>query len=386
MRPSGWLLFGALLLACDRPRGPGGAEASATDVPIHPFPSDSQGEEIRDIAVGSRVWAVNRGAPSLARYAVDGHLEWHGLELGEGPDQVRAAWSLVAAGDTVFVWDPLTKRLLRVVGDRVVPEATFGFETTHTISGPAHGINFGHPGRLRPYRSGWITYATEGPQGHAFDLTQIVLLRFDRLGKVVDTLADLRSAPIITDQAAYRASGPKELVPIPMWDVCRGEQLVFFDPDGPLLWWERGDGGGRDSLRFDFVPGPIPESFLRAHMYWQLQVAAQGRIPEDTLRAWLEPALEQERWIFGNITPFAVKMFCDAAGQVWLERFSTGAPPRGLGRTWLVIDLATKRTREAVLPLGFQAMAADSTRIYGARTDDGGVSELGTVEIRAVLP
>lgn len=385
MRPSGWFLFGAFLLGCDPPRAASGPGATAADPPIHLFPSDSQGEEIRDIAVGSRIWAVNRGAPSLARYSAGGHLEWHALEAGEGPDQARTAWSVVAGGDTVFVWDPLTRRLLRVVGDRIVPEATFDFLTTHYISGPAHGINFGHPGRLRRYRDGWITYATERDQSHAFDLTQMVLLRFDRAGRVVDTLADLRSAPVLTDPAAWKASGPKELVPVPLWDVCGGERLVFFDPRGPLLWWERPGGRGRDTLRFDFEPTRIPETFLRAHMYWQMQVAAQGRIPEDTLRAWLDPAFDEERWIFGEITPFAVKLFCDGGGRIWLERFSVDAPPRGLSPTWLVVDPATRSKREVRLPQGFQAMAADPTTLYGAVVDSGGVSSLGTIDVKTVL-
>lgn len=385
MRPYGWFLCGVLLLGCDRSRAPSSSDAMAADPPIQSFPSDSQGEEVREIALGSKVWAVNRGAPSLARYGQDGELEWHGLELGDGPDQVRSAWSVVVSGDTSFAWDPMTRRLLRIEGARIVPEATFDFVTTHFISGRASGMNFGHPGRLRRYRSGWITYATERDQSHDFDLTQMVLLHFDRAGRVIDTLADLRSSPVFTDAAAWRASGPKELIPVPLWDVCGGERLVYFDPEGPLLWWERPGGRGRDSLRFEFRPTEIPDEFLRAHMYWQMQVAAQGHIPEDTLRAWLDQTLAQERWIFGKIAPFAVKLFCDGSGRVWLERFSVEATPRGLSRTWLVVDPATRSMREVRLPSGFQALAADSVMVYGAMTDSGGVSSIGRLEIGEVL-
>jgi hypothetical protein len=377
---------GLFALGCGSPSRPGAAGDDEADVFIHRFDSDSQGAEIRDISLATGIWAANRGAPGLGRYSRSGTLDWHGVEKGEGPDALRTAWSVVASGDTGFVWDPLTKRLLRVVGNGITPEATFDFGTTHTISERAPGINFGHPGRLRPYRGGWVTYATDGPQWHAFDLTQMVLLRFDRTGKVLDTLADLRSSPLFTDQAAWKASGPKELVPVPLWDVCGGERLVFFDPAGRLLWWDRSDGRGRDSLHFAFEAGRIPEAFIRSHLYWQMEVAAQGRIPEDTLRAWLDATYGQERWMFGEVEPFAVKLFCGSDGEVWLQRFGVDAPPRGLSRNWLVVDLATKRTREARLPAGFEAMAADSSGVYGAMEDSLGIQSVGVVEIRSVLP
>ena len=379
MRPTRWFLFGVLLLGCDRPDVARRTEANSPSPAMVVFPSDSQGEEIRDIALGSRIWAVNRGAPSLARYSADGRLELHTLELGEGPDRVRTAWSVVAAGETAYVWDPLTRRLLRVVGDRIAPEATFEFATTHTISGMAFGINIGHPGRLRRFGSGWVTYATEGMQSHAFDLTQIVLLRFDAHGRVLDTIADLRSSPVFTDHTAWRTSGPKELVPIPLWDVCDGQTLVFFDPETLRLRWQDTSGVVHGNLSFSHHPRIIPESFLRAHLAWQLEEMGQGKLSADTIRSWVEQGFDSERWIYGTEEPYAVRMFCAVGGQVWLQRFSVDAPPRGLSRKWVVVDLRTRTEREVELPAGFLGMAGDSARIYGAVEGEDGVQQVAWI-------
>lgn len=378
---SHWLLIIPIAATACGTADPGRARVQAPSSTVTIFQTDSQGAEIREIALGSSVWSANRGAPSVATYSTDGQLVWHGIEQGEGPDQARTIWSLVAEGDSAFAWDPLTKRLLLVRDRQVSPYLTFDFSTTHTISGSARGINFGHPGRLRRFGDGWVTYATEGPQWHAFDLTQMVLLHFDAHGRILDTLADLRSSPVFTDQAAFRASGHKELVPIPLWDVCAGVRLAIFDPASSTLAWRGVDGRVQGSLTFPFHPGEIPESFLRAHLRWQLDAMAPGRISPDTLDAWARAGFDGERWIYGKTEPFAVKMFCRGVDEVWLERFSIDAPPRGLSRQWLRVDLRSGTSREMDLPAGFQAMAADSARIYGAVEDEDGVQQVGWIPV-----
>jgi hypothetical protein len=348
------------------------------------FATDSQGANIRDIAVGHDIWVVNRGEPSVAQYDRTGRVRWHGVTLGEGPDQARTIWSATAIGDTVFAWDQWTLRIVRIHDGQVSTEATLDFTAARSISPFAQGISFGHPGRFRRWGSGWVTYATKDRQGVAADLAQMVILRFTRDGKVSDTLADLRPQGV-SALMAERSAGPVELIPVPLWDVCGDFRFVFFDPNRKLLSWRDTGAGAWDSLRLEFTPGEIPESFMRDNLLWQLRTIAQSRIPDDTLKKMAEQSFETEKHTFGRETPFATSLFCDPMGMAWMQRFSVNAPPRGFSTEWLVIDLATKRRMTATFPNGFQAMAADSTLVYGVVEDEDGVQSVATLPREAVL-
>jgi hypothetical protein len=371
-----------LLLSCSGGDSPSRVRAGSSVRPTV-FASDSQGANIRDIAVGHDIWVVNRGEPSVARYDRAGRVQWHGVARGEGPDQARAIWSVATIGDSAFAWDEITLRVMRIHDDQVSTEATLDFTTARSINPMGHGITFGHPGRFRRWGSGWVTYATKNHQGQAADLAKMVILHFTRDGQVADTLADLRPQGIsaLMDE---RGTGPAELVPVPLWDVCGDTRFVLFEPERQLLSW-RDTAGARDSLGFDFTPEEIPESFMRAHLLWQLHVISFGRIPEEKLRQDVEQGFEGEKHTFGKETPFATSLFCDPKGMTWMQRFSLDAPPKGFSTEWLVIDLATKRQMSATFPTGFQAMAADSTLVYGVVEDEDGVQSVATLPRAAVL-
>jgi hypothetical protein len=348
------------------------------------FQTDSVGLYIREIAIGNDIWTASRGESSVAQYARDGRLAWHGVTRGEGPDQALIVWGIVAAGDTAFAWDPVTRRLLRIVAGRVTPEATFDFVSTRTVSGMPHAVVYGHVGRFRRWTGGWVTYATDSAQWTPLALSRMVVLRFTPEGRVIDTLADLR-AHGLRELMEQRGSGARDLLPVPLWDICQERQFVLFDPATQTLSWRDVLSGDRDSLELAFTPTEIPESFMRAHLLWQLQVASMGRLPESRLKADVEQGFPGERHIFGDRTFYATSMFCDAVGRVWIQRFSLDAPPKGFSPRWEVFDLRTRSRVAVVMPEGFQAKAADSSLVYGVVEDEDGVQSVATLPRAAVL-
>lgn len=366
-----------LTLACSPRPTPSTRGADATATPTV-FPTDSLGANIRDLAVGTDIWLVNRGEPSVARYSRDGRVLWHGVAAGDGPDQGRTIWSVVALGDTAFAWDQTTQRILRIYDGNTATEATLDFTTGRGISPLAHGILFGNPGRLRRWGNGWVTYATQRPQGQAIDLQDMVVLHFARDGRVLDTLADLRPVGV-SALMAERRSGPQELVPVPLWDVCGDSRFVIFEPDRQLLSWRDAESDRRDSLKLEFTPGEIPESFMRAQLLWQLRTISLGRIPEDTIRAQIDAIFPTEKHTFGTKTLYATSLFCGTDGLVWMQRFSVDFPPKGFSTEWVVIDPNTKRAMSTTFSTGFQPMAADSALVYGVVEDEDGVQSLATL-------
>jgi hypothetical protein len=348
------------------------------------FASDSQGANIRDLAIGRDIWAVNRGEPSVAQYDRSGHVRWHGIAAGDGPDQGRTIWSVVVVGDTAFAWDQTTQRVLRIYDGRATTEATLDFTTGRGIAPLPYGIVFGHPGRLRRWGNAWVAYATKNPQGQAADLAQMVILHFTRAGQIMDTLADLRPVGV-SALMAERRTGPAELVPVPLWDVCGGTRFVLFEPDRQLLSWRDTSAGVRDSMALTFTPEEIPESFMRAHLLWQTRVMTLGRMPEEAMKRLVEEGFPAEKHTFGTETPFATSLFCDPKGMAWMQRFSLDAPPRGFSAEWLVVDLSTKRQMSVTFPKGFQAMAADSELVYGVVEDEDGVQSVATLPRAGML-
>jgi hypothetical protein len=369
------LVFALSLAACSPRPNSSGRTVDATATPTL-FPTDSLGANIRDVALGTDIWLVNRGEPSVARYGRDGRVLWHGVAAGDGPDQGRTIWSVVANGDTAFAWDQTTQRVLRIHDGKTTTEATLDFVTGRGIAPLAHGILFGHPGRFRRSGSGWVTYATTNRQGQAADLADMVVLRFARDGRIVDTLADLRP---VGRPAPGPRSGPAELIPVPLWDVCGDTRFVIFEPARQLLSWRDIETAARDSLRLEFTPDAIPESFMRANLLWQLRTISLGRISEDTILAQVEAVFPTEKHVFGTVTPYATSLFCDPKGTVWMQRFSLDFPPKGFSTEWVVIDLATKRVMSTTFPTGFQPMTADSALVYGVVEDEDGVQSLATL-------
>jgi hypothetical protein len=375
--PSVQCILVLIVVACTPHRSAPVHSTGATATPTV-FPTDSLGANIRDVALGTDIWLVNRGEPSVARYGRDGQVRWHGIAAGEGPDQARTIWSVVAIGDTAFAWDPWTLRVMRIFDGRVSTEVTLEFTAARSIAPFAHGITFGHPGRFRRWKDGWVAYATKDRQGQAKDLAGMVILHFARDGRILDTLADLRPVGVSALMGDHDP-GPAELVPVPLWDVCGGSRFVLFQPDRQLLSWHDAGTGSRDSLTLGFTPGEIPESFMRAHLLWQFQTIAQGRIPEDTIRQQLDAIFPTEKHVFGTVTPYATSLFCDPDGIVWMQRFSIDFPPKGFSTEWVVIDPSTKRRMSASFPTGFQPMAADSALVYGVVEDEDGVQSLATL-------
>jgi hypothetical protein len=212
----------------------------------------------------------------------------------------------------------------------------------------------------------------------------MVVLRFNESGKVIDTVADLRPLGLQALMDA-RPMASVDLVAVPLWDMCRGDRFVLFSPTTQMLAWKSLGASQGDSLYLDFTPAEMPEEIQRAYLLETLRKGSLGRIPIERLQADVEKGFDAERYTFGRETFYATSLFCDAVDQVWIQRFSTDAPPRGFGSTWEVFDPATKAISPIELPRGFQAMAADSQLVYGVVEGEDGVQYVATLPRAAVL-
>ena len=350
-----------------------------------PFEMDSATVAIRDVAVAPNgdVWAISITPPFIHHYSADGRLLRRFGRAGRGPGELRSPWAVLPTGNParpVEIYE-LSARAI-IVYDSTMSEV----ERRRVAGSPLmlasfESSTFGQMRWLERRDDGYLLF--DQPSGviasRAIQLS--VLVRLDSTGAVIDTLADVRGdAPPV--EASTR---PLELVDLPMAAACSGGDILLYD--ARLSSLVRFDRAGTETAR-DSIALPVrslADEDIRPWLDGTLDAfAREARVgsPQGPEREqFISRYLREERDWFGEQTPAATGLLCDAEGRAWLAEFSTADDPTGRGRRWRVFD-GSRMVATIVLPARFRPFVIREGDIIGTATDDLDVQRVA----RVVLP
>ena len=192
-----------------------------------------QGDElwgVRDIIEsGEVIWTLTQAPPFLRAYDRKGRMLADFGTSGEGPGELRNAWTLSATtpAGSVIVWDHGSR-------SRSVFDAAGNFATSTpapiapggVILGNIKSVTFGDPFRVAEDSTGLWVARYPGGITRAADFWNGRILRITN-GEaeprvLVNFAADLRGA-----ESRVPAMG---LAPVPLWDRCPGGRIAVLDP------------------------------------------------------------------------------------------------------------------------------------------------------------
>lgn len=351
---------------------------------VNLFETDSIMHDVRDVQVASNgdVWVLTGQEPFVYRFGSDGRLLRRFGERGRGPTEFFNPYALLMIEDraatSVTVWDPGNRKLVMFdESGNLTASRHWDPRSAAFVRADIREISYGEPFELA--RLGGMYVVADYGRGinRTSDYLFAQLLFVDSLGAVIDTLVDFKGA------RGVFASGrlPGELVDIPLWASCSPEQMAIFEPFGPTVRWVDGTGEVRLVDTLELARRRLTDADIRAYVRFTGTRELRGTTYDTSdVSRRIDKIITQNRNAFGETAPLVVRMLCDGAGRVWLQRFSTADDPIGYGHKWIVMspDGSSLRVR---FPPEFAPWQITGRRVIGVQTDAMGIERIASTTL-----
>lgn len=377
------LIFGAT--GCSHPQSDQGeGQTTIASADLVPLADDSLLVEPRDAAfAGDHILVLNSAAPFVTEYGADGTLLRRFGAAGQGPGELQLPVAIAARQDgEIDLLDAQRRAIVRFGADRsVLPDRPMT-GVIQGVAGRSLSWIYGRPGELRPVADGWVYYRAPRMVGQTGDLNAGQLLHLRAVDSTVDTIVDFGArASALAAQLDGRLEN-RELVPVPLWDVCNDSTLVVYDPvDNTVTLRSRSGRALRtDTLRWTATPLGDHEYLRSIGFQLRSMMRGHGTMTGAQVQQLSAAALETRRAVFGTRSPLAFDLLCDGSERIFIGRFSIADHPLGFGQTWAEIG-GGPGDREWVFPKEFRLMTVARGWGVGWTTDSTGTMRLFRVSL-----
>jgi hypothetical protein len=286
-----------------------------------------------DVRVDGRyVWALDSEAPFLTRVNIEtGEVQRFGDE-GSGPSELVWPVAIVPDGEQVIVWDPGARRVHRFDAEGHHVEATrldgsWGATTRRDVR---HVVE-GDPFRVRRKTDGFVTAIYPGGVNRNRDLN------FGFLTSTPEVEFGTRFNLGSLSQFAVRdGDALRELGPVPLWEYCDNE-LVVWSPAARAVQWFEAPLPASPAIS---VPISLPRRHLSkaAQLHHLAEMARLELGPAyEALDINFEARLQQLSGAFSNWAADVVDVRCGWSGRVWLRLKGNSEETSGAER-WRLIE------------------------------------------------
>lgn len=286
---------------------------------------------------------------------------------GEGPGEYTAPLALSARADTLFVWDPLQRRMSRFTAAGVF-----------VGSDPLPHWSGGH--RFAAVDDGWLL---ETEWGQLMDPAPAAgaVVRTGRDGTARDTVLGPYRVPevgwVVTgeDGTGHMKNPPAFEVGSP-WAVDPEGGIARLDPGSARVELRSLSAGALElvvALPYAAAP-PTPkerDAFFSA-------IQDLYGLPDEVM------ARERESTEFAALRPPVAGLVLDGGSRLWVGRHDPAARRiRYVGSGWDVIDVDEGTAWHVLFPDGFELRAVQGSRAFGFMTLESGVQVVDIFRVEA---
>ena len=343
-----------------------------------------QGDElwgVRDIIEsGEVIWTLTQAPPFLRAYDRKGRMLADFGTSGEGPGELRNAWTLSATtpAGSVIVWDHGSR-------SRSVFDAAGNFATSTpapiapggVILGNIKSVTFGDPFRVAEDSTGLWVARYPGGITRAADFWNGRILRITNGESeprvLVDFAADLRGA-----ESRVPAMG---LAPVPLWDGCPDGSVAVLDPvDRSLHLYAPGESDSR-RIPLPWIGRPFSHEERLAYVRAMIRAEMAGTdISDAEIDRAAEDVLAGGGDQMPTEAPIGIDLRC-SPGRVWIQEFDGSSHHVGYGGAWRVVSLndRTQRFRRVIFPDGFIPHRITDSSAIGIVTDSVDLQHVAVV-------
>jgi hypothetical protein len=343
-----------------------------------PF-GDSHLTNVRDLlpGTGDKIWVLDAVEPFVHLYRSDGTPPVSFGRAGRGVGEMLNPVVLLNDEPAPNVWDRGNHSRLRLSTDGVIYDGgRLETQLLFHARSDIQEVSYGRPFRARRIRGSVVTAVY--PQG----LNADVDFRYGRIVRVTDAGIDVlvEFQGLLGGEEATGRPHPRNLVGIPLWDVCPDGSIHLLDPYQRSLLRLTPNGSIRDTLDLPLGTETLESQHIRR--YLRLMVVHElgsGAAGEPDVEREIERLADAHRDDFGEHVPPAADLLCDFAARTWIERFDNSADPLGYGRDWLVVEGDT--FRRVRFPERFRPIHIGERQAIGILTDSLDVQRVATTEI-----
>ena len=351
-------------MACAVTSACGGSDAAIEfrEVPADALTTPFPGVEftaIRDIATApDAVWVLDTSPPFLTRIEPRGGGAVRGGDRGEGPEDLLFPIALQVDPDSglAHVWD-LGARAHKVF------DATISLVRSDRLRGADWArrtdftdVSYADPYRVRLDGRGTVVVDTPANLDVTADFRRASLVRADL------ALETRREVVAFSDYMRSTREDPGEFVPVPLWDAC-GSDLVLWRPASHDLVWLDADGSITAHVPIPGHPSPIREADIVVYLERMIRLELGPNYAAAGID--LEVMARDVRAQFSDELPFVTSVRCQAGGAAWLRLFDNRTDPLGHGRRWLRVTSAGS-VDALEFPPSFEPLTATPRGVLGS--------------------
>ncbi len=329
---------------------------------------------ILDVRVkANSAWILDSASPFITLIDLaDESVRQAGNE-GSGPGEFKnpVAIEIVPNTGDLIVWDPGALRATVFSPDATRHrEIPLRGSTLSTGRRNLSSVTFADPFRVRLVgdRVVWAEF------GHA------VIRPADlRDGVLASGGIDLKPDDTLVHLGTRVPNGPyRELGDLPLWDACRNETILSWDPESGLI------------RRFDSIGALLGEAVVPIEtrpkneddISRYLRVMARLELGPSYQERGLDFGVEARRrrgW-FAEEAPRITELRCGSDGSIWVRLFDTTNSGLGLGREWIRLGEG-RRPDRFQFPPGFSPRWLTEDRAIGSYEHPSGRQILGWMPI-----
>lgn len=338
--------------------------------------------QIRDLVVDEAggLWVLSAMEPFVYRFSPDRRLLTRTGKRGNGPEEMRNPWSLVARGGVstgMAVWDAGGRRLIGF-DNAGAPEAGRPIVLPPpSVAGDFAAVSYGTPLRMEQLGASYVLQLPTRVVSRTGDLASLLLLRIDSTLATIDTLFTLSAEPLANPE-----EGPQIFAPIPLWATCPGGELLVLDPSANRLMRLNADGETRFVEPLPQRRRTITDAEKRTYLRYAISLELRGADgpPAEMVDRRIDEILARGRHLFAETAPPGVRLLCDASGNAWLQEFELFEPPIGYGAHWRVYRRGAEPLRVR-FPDRFQPMQVAKDHVWGVYTDEMEIEHPASVRL-----
>lgn len=333
-----------------------------------PFPG-VEFAAIRDLGTApDAVWVLDTSPPFLTRIEHSGGRVVRGGDRGEGPEDLLFPIALQVDPDSgmAHVWD-LGARQHKVF------DATVSLIRSERLRGGDWArrtdftdVSYADPYRVRLDARGTVVIDMPTRLDVTADLPRASLVR-------ADLALETRSEVVaFSDHMRTAREDPGEFAPVPLWDACGGD-LVLWRPASHDLAWLDDDGSVAAQVPIPGHPSPIREADIVFYLEKMIRLELGPNYAEAGID--LDVMARDVRAQFSDELPFVTSVRCQAGGAAWLRLFDNRTDPLGHGRRWLRVT-STGAVDAFEFPPSFEPLTATPRGVLGSFESSDGVQWL----------
>lgn len=375
-----WLFLPFLLSSCSEGEVAVLAEGAMVEWEPHGLSPDTRFVDIRDMAQsGGFLWVLDSSPPYLTRISLGSDEEVRVGRKGMGPGELLEPWAIQPNDDStgILIWDFATNRVSEFSQDgSFVASETLSRAAGTSVRPGLREVSYADPFRIRAVAGGFVSVSFDRRVDHSWDVWHGEL----RLSS--PTLDPKRSIVRLADFRTTSLDPPREWSPLPLWDSCESQLLIWAPEAGEVLWVDM-DGDVVKRMPGPSRSAPLQLEDIQRYLEWmaRLEIGPEYRSREIDFEVMARRSSDQ----FATLQPRLTDIRCEAAGVAWLRMFDTEDDPVGRGRDWLRIshDVAPVRARA---PRGFNPILFSQGGLFGSLETGNGDQVVGWIPGSDGLP